>query len=326
MGKVVTIKGDSYVGVPPKEKRLSVSFGGSSSFVERYGLPLRLKKVSSDGVDVINGSWGRYHLGHDGASADYIVEHDLIHERVDPSMVLQLDSRGLERYLYSVGDIDSDNEVVLDVASDVRRGLSPTERGNPYLLGEAALDWVHRNLEYIIVPNFLINHVTSKISEQEGEPSVEYVLNHAFNFDDEQRVRLATKCSFGGAKTDREAAKNFMSSLNGEWNVFQGFWGQEGELSASYSISTKTGKCVGFSNAYVAIMRALGVPAMVMSGCAMGASDVPLGGHAWASVYIPGFGWKEADPTAGEYVNFSHDRHLHRLIEMTGEDLTFEFK
>jgi transglutaminase-like putative cysteine protease len=69
---------------------------------------------------------------------------------------------------------------------------------------------------------------------------------------------------------------------------------------------TRAGFCGHYASAFVALMRAGGVPARVVTGY-QGGEWNPIGGyfvvrqsdaHAWAEVWIDGRGWRRIDPTA----------------------------
>ncbi len=71
-------------------------------------------------------------------------------------------------------------------------------------------------------------------------------------------------------------------------------------------LDRREGFCEHFAAAFVVVMRALGVPARVVTGY-QGADSVPLDGyylvrqssaHAWAEYWQQGVGWVRADPTA----------------------------
>ena len=70
--------------------------------------------------------------------------------------------------------------------------------------------------------------------------------------------------------------------------------------------NTRLGFCGHFASAYVALMRAAGLPARVVTGY-LGGTWNPVGGyyvvrqsdaHAWAEVWLEGDGWTRVDPTA----------------------------
>lgn len=73
-----------------------------------------------------------------------------------------------------------------------------------------------------------------------------------------------------------------------------------------FLFDTRAGFCEHYSSALVVLMRALGVPARVVTGY-QGAERNPVDGywtvrqadaHAWAEVWLEGRGWTRVDPTA----------------------------
>ncbi len=70
--------------------------------------------------------------------------------------------------------------------------------------------------------------------------------------------------------------------------------------------NNRSGVCSGFSNLSVALLRSVGIPAKVQTGCALW-SLPEGGGHAWIEVYYPDTGWVPSEPQSIE--NFV-DQHL----------------
>ena len=73
-----------------------------------------------------------------------------------------------------------------------------------------------------------------------------------------------------------------------------------------FLFDTKRGYCEHYSSAFVVMMRALGVPARVVTGYQGGELN-PVDGfvtvrqsdaHAWSEVWLKGRGWSRVDPTA----------------------------
>jgi transglutaminase-like putative cysteine protease len=73
-----------------------------------------------------------------------------------------------------------------------------------------------------------------------------------------------------------------------------------------FLLDTKLGYCEHFSSAFVVLMRAMGVPARVVTGYQGGELN-PIDGfmtvrqsdaHAWAEAWLQGRGWVRVDPTA----------------------------
>lgn len=74
----------------------------------------------------------------------------------------------------------------------------------------------------------------------------------------------------------------------------------------AFWLDTREGFCEHFAASFVVVMRALGVPARVVTGY-QGVEPVPVDGyyivrqssaHAWAEYWQPDVGWRRADPTA----------------------------
>ncbi|OMH33694.1 hypothetical protein BGP75_11860 [Motiliproteus sp. MSK22-1] len=79
-----------------------------------------------------------------------------------------------------------------------------------------------------------------------------------------------------------------------------------GDRIDQFLFETRQGFCSHYAGAFVYLMRSAGIPARIVAGY-QGGEINPLGGHllvhqfdahAWAEVWLPGQGWKRADPTA----------------------------
>jgi len=81
-----------------------------------------------------------------------------------------------------------------------------------------------------------------------------------------------------------------------------------GIQSLSETLESGRGACRDTALVFIAVCRRAGIPARYVSGCQEGDPRTPEGElHAWAEVYLPGFGWKGFDPTYGLAVA---DRHI----------------
>ena len=80
---------------------------------------------------------------------------------------------------------------------------------------------------------------------------------------------------------------------------------------ASWVLENKQGVCDELTNLFIALNRALGIPAKFVSGVAY-TDALPtgegFGPHGWAEVYFPGYGWVPFDVTFGQ---FGHIDELH---------------
>ncbi len=73
---------------------------------------------------------------------------------------------------------------------------------------------------------------------------------------------------------------------------------------ASWVLENKYGVCDELTSLFIALLRALGIPARFVTGVAYTASPLfpqRWGAHGWAEVYFPDVGWVPFDPTFGEF-------------------------
>ncbi|HLC65961.1 MAG TPA: transglutaminase-like domain-containing protein [Candidatus Nanoarchaeia archaeon] len=80
---------------------------------------------------------------------------------------------------------------------------------------------------------------------------------------------------------------------------------------SSWVMKNRKGVCDEITNLFIALVRALGMPAKFVSGISYTESDLfpeNWGPHGWAEVYFPGFGWVPFDVTFGElgYIDPTH--------------------
>ncbi len=69
------------------------------------------------------------------------------------------------------------------------------------------------------------------------------------------------------------------------------------ERGAVPMLETLQGDCGQFSYLFIALCRAVGVPARLVAGFRLNEND-KLGYHAWAECFLPNYGWVPADLTA----------------------------
>ena len=79
----------------------------------------------------------------------------------------------------------------------------------------------------------------------------------------------------------------------------------DAEVSDYFLFESRTGHCEQFATALVVMARSLGMPARYVTGYLPGTFNPFTGfyevrgsqAHAWAEIYLPGFGWMAFDPT-----------------------------
>jgi len=134
-------------------------------------------------------------------------------------------------------------------------------------------------------------------------------------------VRYYTRASESIDSDDKEVIKLGSEIIQGEDDLYAvvfklGEWTKENieyDLStltesvsqkASWVLRNREGVCDELTNLFIAMNRALGIPAKFISGVAYtNAEDFEegFGPHGWAEVYFPGYGWVPFDVTYGEF-------------------------
>ncbi len=78
----------------------------------------------------------------------------------------------------------------------------------------------------------------------------------------------------------------------------------EASLKASEVLKNRDGVCDEITSLFIALLRALGIPAKFVSGIAYTDNlqfSERWGAHGWAEVYFPGYGWMPFDVTFGQH-------------------------
>jgi tetratricopeptide (TPR) repeat protein len=119
------------------------------------------------------------------------------------------------------------------------------------------------------------------------------------NSMDPRVVALAHQIA-GNEKDGRSVARKI-----GEWTYGNLKW-KKVQSDVAETLASREADCLEHSELYVALARALGLPARVVSGAAL--SDGSFGAHAWVEIYLGK--WVELDPTWGlmDHVDATHLR------------------
>ena len=120
------------------------------------------------------------------------------------------------------------------------------------------------------------------------------------------------------AEWTRQNVKYDLSTLNAK-----------ATYKASWVLAKKDGVCDEITTLFIALLRAVGIPARFVSGIAY--TDSPKfpqkwGAHGWAEVYFPGVGWVPFDVTYGEF-GFVDPTHvvLKRSFDSGEPDTRYEW-
>ena len=106
------------------------------------------------------------------------------------------------------------------------------------------------------------------------------------------------------ASTLVNAVLTYIRSSDFSYTLAPGYYGRD--AIDEFWLDRRAGFCEHFATGFVVVMRALGVPARVVTGY-QGAERSPLDGyyivrqshaHAWAEIWQAGRGWLRVDPTA----------------------------
>jgi transglutaminase-like putative cysteine protease len=88
------------------------------------------------------------------------------------------------------------------------------------------------------------------------------------------------------------------------------YMAQDEEMGALWALENKIGDCSEYSYLFVALCRAVGIPARVQAGFAFhSSSETTEDGHMWAEYYLEDYGWIPVDSTWRLFAALD-DRHF----------------
>jgi len=85
---------------------------------------------------------------------------------------------------------------------------------------------------------------------------------------------------------------------------------------AANALGLGKGVCVEYTDLFVALCRAKGIPAKYVGGIPTEGESLGKG-HAWAEVYVPNYGWVPSDPTWGDTGAVTFDRLRPSYVYLT---------
>lgn len=160
-----------------------------------------------------------------------------------------------------------------------------------------------------------------------------------------EEVMVYTKPSETIDSDNKEIIKKASEIIEGEEDLYVivfklGVWTKENieyDLStltesvsqtASWVLRNKNGVCDELTNLFIAMNRALGIPAKFISGLAYTNAlefGEGFGAHGWAEVYFPGYGWIPFDVTYGEF-GFVDASHIKLKESLDANDASTRFQ
>ncbi|MHB1377112.1 MAG: transglutaminase-like domain-containing protein [Candidatus Humimicrobiaceae bacterium] len=153
--------------------------------------------------------------------------------------------------------------------------------------------------------SFEINIMDEIILSQYGLDTAINAGNKDFDVGDLDKYSKAEKY----IESDDEDIKNIARSFKGEdvyalvqtiynyvmdnmeWIVYV-----PEDVGAKAALIEKKGDCTSYSDLFIALLRAYGIPARMIEGYTINAADLSIG-HNWVEVYFNDTGWVPFDPT-----------------------------
>lgn len=130
----------------------------------------------------------------------------------------------------------------------------------------------------------------------------QYILESPLIRKVSPEIKTYASVSFQPKRPVFEAAYELMQRIHNDFEFVSGFSDVATPLQKVFQ--EKKGVCQDFAQVAIACVRSVGLPARYMSGYI---ETIPPEGkeklvgadasHAWFSIFIPGFGWVEFDPT-----------------------------
>lgn len=120
------------------------------------------------------------------------------------------------------------------------------------------------------------------------------------NIDSDNKEIIKKANEIVSGKTDTLKAMSALADFVHNYLEYDEGYVSEVKKS-SWVLQNKAGVCDEYTNLFIAMARALKIPARYISGVAYSNNKKAFGNHAWAEVYIPTHGWIPFDATYGQY-------------------------
>lgn len=150
-----------------------------------------------------------------------------------------------------------------------------------------------------------------KSTEFEILESKQYILESIFIRRVDESIREYAQVSFNRNRSVFDAAFELMQRIYIDFDFVTGFTSISTPIAEV--MKEKKGVCQDFAQIAIACIRSVGLPARYISGYI---ETIPAPGkeklvgadasHAWFSIFIPGFGWVDFDPTNNQIPKDQH--------------------
>jgi transglutaminase/protease-like cytokinesis protein 3 len=137
----------------------------------------------------------------------------------------------------------------------------------------------------------------------------EYLIPERYLESDDPKIEAAAD-SFGNAQ-QLELVSSIYNFVLGCMH-YSGY--NPSDTGAAAALASGSGDCTEYSDLFVALCRAKGIPARVIEGYAIdaGSSDLRFG-HNWTEAYLDDFGWVPFDPIYDDNNGLSPDTTFENL-------------
>jgi len=315
---------EAFLFVPVSPRLLFLKFRRPGILALRPNPAARMTPVAWKGLHVTTGLLGHRIEADENSELLYSVEPQVRRGAVDPDACFLAPAllKKESSHLAENELLDFGTPGIAAAADRIRASLTDYGRRNAYRVVDAILAWMKENVRYTLLPASAVRRIAFVLSQMENpeKAGVVAILRNVLDASDEFLSHMARNAKLTPGLSPDKAAEDLVKQLDRE--LLQVLWlgdtGKGDELRASRTLENKGGKCVGITNLFVAMARALQVPAAPVSGFYL----TPEGfgaGHAWALVHLGSEGLRECDPTMGEFESFSYSRHAYRF---SGEDTT----
>jgi transglutaminase-like putative cysteine protease len=177
------------------------------------------------------------------------------------------------------------------------------EHGNLYALFEfvdvSPGEQVVVKLEYRVV----VSSYESQLDTCQGTLPKTHIKPEVFIEAGDPTVKELAKELSAGKTTVCQQSKAFYNYVVENLNYTSY---QANDRGARLTLETSGGDCTDFTDLFIALNRASGIPARFLEGITYQTNGYYSPGqtkHDWAEVYLPGAGWVPVDPTWGKRVS-----------------------